>query len=64
MFSDDFREVGKTCDLHLSHVCSTDLLDVRDDGGLGLDVQQLDLLDHLLLTLTLTHTKQKIKKHI
>lgn len=70
MVSDDFSELRKTAQhifelvIYMHHwlaPCSTDLLDVRDDGSLGLDVQQLDLLDHLLLTLTLTHTKQEIK---
>lgn len=44
------------CMYHGLALCSTHLLDVRDDGSLGLNVQQLDLLYHLLLTLTLTHT--------
>lgn len=39
----------------------TDLLDVRHDGSLSLNVQQFDLLDHLLFTLALsTHRRENI----
>lgn len=42
----------------------TDLLNVRYNGSLGHDIEQLDFLDHFLFTFTLMGTHKKQHHHL
>lgn len=42
---------------------STDLLNVRYNGSLGHDIEQLDFLNHFLFTFTLMGTQKKQRHH-